>query len=292
MTTIAIREETCAKCGSCVQICPTLIFAQQDRSKYPTAMDTANCLACGHCMAICPTSSVEHSDISPDRVSKISRDVLPSTDSLMELLLSRRSVREFSDEPVERGDMETVIEAALAAPSAHNCQSTEFIVIREPKLLNEIRIGTLEYWKGFVGTLKNPIGRIIMRLMAGKQINLALEMLPMMEGLIDQVEHGVDLILCNAPALMVFHSHIDAEMGDINANLAYQNASLAAETLGLGAFYAGFILRAASQERNRKVNNLLGVPEDHTVHALMAMGHAKFKYKNYIRHRPAKIQWL
>lgn len=40
----------------------------------------------------------------------------------------RRSVRAYSDEPVSREDIETVIAAAGLAPSAINLQPWEFIV--------------------------------------------------------------------------------------------------------------------------------------------------------------------
>jgi nitroreductase len=51
-----------------------------------------------------------------------------------ELVRSRRSIRRYLDEPVERKKILTCIEAARLAPSADNVQPWRFLVIDDPKL--------------------------------------------------------------------------------------------------------------------------------------------------------------
>lgn len=48
----------------------------------------------------------------------------------MEAIMSRRSIRNYTDEPVTDEQMENVLRAAMAAPSAGNQQSWRFIVVR------------------------------------------------------------------------------------------------------------------------------------------------------------------
>jgi len=48
----------------------------------------------------------------------------------MEAILSRRSIRKYTDEPVSDDVIEAVLRAAMAAPSAGNQQSWRFIVLR------------------------------------------------------------------------------------------------------------------------------------------------------------------
>ena len=50
-------------------------------------------------------------------------------DAVLENIASRKSVRSYTDEPVCREDIETLLKAAMAAPSAMNRQPWEFIVI-------------------------------------------------------------------------------------------------------------------------------------------------------------------
>lgn len=51
-----------------------------------------------------------------------------------EVIRSRRSIREFSDERVSSKDIETCLEAARLAPSATNSQPWRFLVARSPEL--------------------------------------------------------------------------------------------------------------------------------------------------------------
>ncbi len=55
----------------------------------------------------------------------------------LELVQSRRSVRVFTDQPVEREKIFTCLEAARLAPSAENVQPWRFIVLDDPSKISE-----------------------------------------------------------------------------------------------------------------------------------------------------------
>lgn len=61
------------------------------------------------------------------------------TDPVIETIRSRRVTRTFSDAPVSRADLETVVEAARWAPSASNNRLQKFIVIQNPRKIRQIR---------------------------------------------------------------------------------------------------------------------------------------------------------
>ena len=52
--------------------------------------------------------------------------------SLMEIIQGRRSIRAYSDKPVEQEKLEAVLEAARLAPSARNRQKWQFIIVTDP----------------------------------------------------------------------------------------------------------------------------------------------------------------
>lgn len=54
----------------------------------------------------------------------------------IEAILSRRSVRTYTDEPVSEQDIETILHAAMAAPSAGNQQSWRFVVTTSREMLD------------------------------------------------------------------------------------------------------------------------------------------------------------
>ena len=54
---------------------------------------------------------------------------------LEECLCVRRSIRQFTDQPVERTIIQTLLEMAILAPSASNRQPWRFIILDDPVLV-------------------------------------------------------------------------------------------------------------------------------------------------------------
>lgn len=57
---------------------------------------------------------------------------------LLEAIFTRRSIRKYSGHPLSEEQLETIIKAGCAAPSAHNRQPWHFVVVRKPENLAEI----------------------------------------------------------------------------------------------------------------------------------------------------------
>jgi nitroreductase len=57
---------------------------------------------------------------------------------MINTILTRRSIRKFKNTPVCEKDIEDLLKAAMAAPSAGNSQCWEFIIINDRKILDEI----------------------------------------------------------------------------------------------------------------------------------------------------------
>lgn len=55
------------------------------------------------------------------------------------VLCVRRSIRQFTDQPVERTIIQTLLEMAILAPSASNRQPWRFIILDDPVLVQKIR---------------------------------------------------------------------------------------------------------------------------------------------------------
>jgi nitroreductase len=54
-------------------------------------------------------------------------------------ILSRRSIRAYTDEPVSPEDMHLLLEAAMSAPSASNNRPFHFIAVRNKETLHRVR---------------------------------------------------------------------------------------------------------------------------------------------------------
>ena len=57
---------------------------------------------------------------------------------LVQLIMSRTSIRAFLDKPVSDETVEALLKAAMAAPSAKNSQPWAFVVIRDRALLEKL----------------------------------------------------------------------------------------------------------------------------------------------------------
>jgi nitroreductase len=57
---------------------------------------------------------------------------------------SRRNVRQYTDQPIERADLERILEAGRRAPSSMNWQPWEFVVVAAPEQLAELS----KVWQG------------------------------------------------------------------------------------------------------------------------------------------------
>ncbi|MCK9444489.1 MAG: 4Fe-4S binding protein [Tissierellaceae bacterium] len=55
--TYMIHNESCIKCGKCVDICPSDAIAWDDKKAYPIIIKN-ECLQCGKCIEVCPTDSI------------------------------------------------------------------------------------------------------------------------------------------------------------------------------------------------------------------------------------------
>ena len=60
-------------------------------------------------------------------------------DDTLTTIMKRRSIRKFTDQPVEREKLQQLLEAAMAAPSAMNAQPWEFVVVTEKAVMDKFR---------------------------------------------------------------------------------------------------------------------------------------------------------
>lgn len=59
--------------------------------------------------------------------------------STLDPIFQRRSIRKYTDQPVEPEKLDLLLQAGMAAPSAMNCKPWEFIVVTDPGRLAQFR---------------------------------------------------------------------------------------------------------------------------------------------------------
>ena len=81
--------------------------------------------------------------------------------------------------------------------------------------------------------------------------------------------------------VIFIHTPQSSRFGDADANLAYENGSLMAESLGISQLYTGFVCTAIKQ-RKGVLEKMLGLSPDREIKAGMGLGMPEFRYPNYI----------
>ena len=135
-----------------------------------------------------------------------------------------------------------------------------------------------------VKTLENPLIKLILK---RRNPFLYERYVPTFRKLDEEYRKGNDLILRGAKALILIHTPRGSRFGAADANLAYQNGSLMAESLNISQIYTGFFCAALKQDKKRTFLKSIGIEGD--VQAAMALGMPQFLYPNYIDKKPIEV---
>ena len=273
MIAIQVDDKSCIKCSKCVKVCPAIIFKQDQKQSDIETQHIDHCIVCGQCVEVCPTGSVIHSEFPDHKIHKIDKELLPSPDQVMTLIKSRRSYRVFSKKTIPSEYLDQILDAAHSAPTAENYQKVQYTLVTDPDVLHQVSAATISIFSSIVKkiSLVKPLLRLIYPQGYAELADL--------KSLTDDFVLGKDRILRGATGLILIHTPRGVRFGCQDSNLAYQNGSLMAQSLGVGQFYTGYISAASGMSKNNAIKNLLGI--DGTIHAGMALGMQTLHYPNY-----------
>ncbi len=273
---ITVDAEKCNGCMLCLEICVLGNFERGDDGKVHSA-DGSSCFACGHCVAFCPTGAMSHSALDSSQFEKLDQSARPSFEQFLKFLKMRRSRREFKPDPVPRSEIEKLLLAAVEAPSSLNNQSVEYTAVTDPAALQGISERAAIAVGKMARMMKNPLLKGLMRLTARRMYESIAPFVPLMDWMLELQARGRDMMIYNAPCLILLHAPKWDICAPMDAVFNAENILLAAETLGLGACVIGFVFEPMNKDLRMKA--LAGIPKDHKVFSAIALGYPRFKYR-------------
>jgi nitroreductase/NAD-dependent dihydropyrimidine dehydrogenase PreA subunit len=268
-----VDETKCKRDGICAAECPRRVIELKGQESFPTvaAENEYYCMMCGHCVAVCPHGAVSLEKIPIETCPEIQKDLLPSLEQTRHFLRSRRSIRVYKDEEVDRQTIQQLIEIARYAPTASNSQTLHWTVITGRERLSELSEMAVDWMRRVIAAQpKSP---------------LATYFAPVVSGW----DNGYDGILRTAPNLILASAPKEASNGLVDCAIALTYLELAALAMGLGTCWAG-LLQAAMLNTPALVQKI-GLPEGHTAHYPMMIGYPKFKYYRLPERNRPTIHW-
>ena len=174
--------------------------------------------------------------------------------SLFETIRTQRSIRRFTTEPVSDEAIETILEAAIRAPSPGNRQPWYFLVIRDRETKQHLGDWYLDSWKATIGMDDPDIEKLPQAYRLGGELGQKMADIP------------VVILACVEMGAGWAGPHDITDGASIYP--AVQNLLLAARSLGLGT-----VLTTMHRRYEAEIKEFLGIPEKVITTALIPLGY-------------------
>ena len=168
-------------------------------------------------------------------------------------------------------ELQKLIETARNAPSGHNNQRERWLVLGNREELQRLS-GIVVDWMHWV-LAKMPEMAAMLHL----------------ERTAQRWQDGEDVILRNAPALIVAHAEKDDRMAPSTCTITLAYLELAAAGRGLGTCWAGYFNAAASTFP--PMSEALGLPAGHQSFGAMMVGYPAVTYQRLPPRKSPEIMW-
>jgi len=176
---------------------------------------------------------------------------------VLKAIKDRRTTRSYKKEMITENELKKIVEAGMWAPSGHNRQPWHLTIIENKEIMDKISLETKKVCKNIDD--------------------------PLYFGWANNNNYDA---FYKAPLLILLSYSKDAFSPVDDLGAVSQNMGLAAESLGIGSCWIGFInkLFESSDEKNKEYIKLLNIPEGYRLHHGMVFGYpAKEKLKSQPR---------
>lgn len=185
-------------------------------------------------------------------------------DAAMKVIQDRRSIREYSPEPVSEEDLDLILEAARQAPSGENAQPWRFVVIKDHatrKKLGAIAGG---------GSGRRFTAEFVTKKMQERFAGLQDE--AKKKAAFEKLTSGqVSAFLADAPVSLVIVGKKDVWDLPFDTSAAIENILLMVTALGLGACWV--IAPCIDIRDELRIKDLLSIPEGFKAISIISIGH-------------------
>jgi nitroreductase len=212
------------------------------------------------------------------------------------IIFERRSIRAFKKDPLPRGVIRRILEAGRFAPSAGNSQPWRFIVINSPEIIAEMERDAMRFVRRIMWVLdysRSPLRRIFLRPFTMFWVRMFHKILhPVPFAAMMQMARGELGTFFEAPCLILLledtRGAADTALG---AGIAGQNMVLAAQSLGVGSCWIGFVRLLMWTRFWPRYKRLLGIKYPYKLKEAIALGYPRDNRYRYAVREVLEIPW-
>lgn len=162
--------------------------------------------------------------------------------AVMEVIMSRRSIRDYKSEAVDREQMAKVIECGIYAPSAMNQQPWAVRVVDDKEFLDGVTA-------------------------------IAVEKMPQLKE-----QEGFRNFFRNAPTVAFIACPVESYSGEYDCGLLSENMMLAAWSMGIGSCCLGSVVPVMNSEEAKPYMERLNLPEGYKLLVAIAFGYPECEH--------------
>jgi nitroreductase len=185
-------------------------------------------------------------------------------DATMKVIQDRRSIRDFSNEPVSDEELDLILEAGRQAPSGENAQPWRFIVVKDEAMRK--KIGMI----GGGGSGRRFTAEFVTKKMQERFATLQDE--AKRQAAFQKLTSGqVSTFSADAPVNLIVCGKKDVWDTPYDTSAAIENMLLMVTALGLGACW--IIAPCIDIRDEERMKALLGIPEGFKAISIISVGH-------------------
>jgi ferredoxin len=289
---VTVDEARCNACGLCVRVCKGAPLYLEGGRLHVDQTRIFGCIGCGHCMTVCPNDAitVRGRDFGPeDMLTLPPVGQRADYDAFANLVLARRSVREFKEQEVEHALVERILQSASTAPMGIPPSEVGVLVFEGRAAVKAFRDDLLRVLVGWRRMFAPPVGWA-MRPFMRREDYAAMQdfVLPAIEKYVEGDETGEDWFFYDAPLALYFYASPAADIADPYVPATY--AMLAGHALGLGSCMLGFPGYAMKQ--SKPLQTKYGLPPHAQQGLVVIFGHPAIKHRKALRRRFADVRMI
>ncbi len=214
----------CMKCGLCVEDC-AFGALKMDESRTPVMAKPGACMRCQHCLAVCPAGAVTFDGVTPERCLPVKGLELPGFEAASNWLRTRRSMRRFAKEDVDRGTLDRILNVLGNTPTGCNARSLTFTCL-------PTRESMMRFKKSFIEAIEEHRNgdKLLPRWLAVPAIKLR--------------KGGRDMFFRDAPGMIIVstdETNPEVTTPQEDVTIACSHFEMLANAAGIATCWCGFL---------------------------------------------------